>query len=142
MGDRLDISRLNYKPGDPLLARDLQLIVDLLRSSLGIVTGGGGVRVVRDARGNTQISAAGLMRFVGKASGAIPAASGAAWGAGVVTRYQVDASHDESSLSVDYDVLNPSATTMSSGNGIDDGQRCLVEELSDGTLIVSPLECS
>jgi hypothetical protein len=137
-----DLDRLDFQRGDALKASQLQAIVDAVRKCLGKIVGGTGVDVRRDARGNTVITGRQRPVWIGKANGNIPAASGSAWGAGSVTRWSVDGSGNEYTTSVNYDVLNPSSTTMTSGNGIDSGQRCRVWQDEDGNLIVEPLECS
>ena len=136
-----DVDKLNFKPGDQLAAADLQAMLEALRRPGAIVRGGAGVDVRQGARGQVQITGTSPLRFVGVANGNITARSGSTWGTGSVTRYGFDGTHDYTT-SVNYDVVNPSSTKMGSGNGIDSGQYCWVEEDSDGHLVVMPLECS
>jgi hypothetical protein len=80
------------------------------------------------------------------ANGSIPARSGSAAGIGSVYTVSGAPAYDSSNNltgvtlstgSVGISVYNPSSTTMSSGNGIDSGQYCWVQ---NGMVI--PLECA
>ena len=136
-----DFDKLNFKPGDPVRARDFQAIVDEIRHPGAVVGGGGGVDVRQGPRGQLQISAPEILCFVGVANGDISPRSGTTWGTGTVTVLGFDGT-DDYSLSVDYDVVNPSSTVMTSGHGIDSGMYCWVQEDIQGNLIVTPLECA
>ena len=133
--------RPNFKRGDPLNHETINELIR--RTEPPVVRGSGAVSVRTGHRGQVQVAVPSILRFVGVANGDIPARSGSSWGTGTVTRYEYDAvSGDDDSTGQDFDVVNPSSTMMSSGNGIDDGQYCWVEEDSDGNLVVTPLECS
>lgn len=131
----------DFKRGDPLSHATLNEIVRRLEPVAP--RGGAGLDVRMGRDGQVQVAALQPLRFVGVANGAISPRSGSTWGTGKVTRYQLDhVAGTDSSTGQDYDVVNPSSTKMSSGNGIDSGQYCWVEEDSDGNLVVTPLECS
>ena len=88
--------------------------------------------------------------FLAVANGNIPKRSGSAAGVGSVfsvtsTPTYSGGSLTSVSLSTDstaYDVVNGSSTAMTSGNGIDSGMYCWVEQGTDGLLYVTPLECA
>jgi hypothetical protein len=82
------------------------------------------------------------MMYVGVANGDIPARSGTTVGEGIVTIKQFDGTTIEDAQTNDIDVKNPSDTTMTSGNGIDDGQYVKVWRDYFGDWIVEPMECS
>ena len=94
-----------------------------------------------------------VLSFLAVANGNIPPASGtdagigkvwgvitqAAWGGGPPTTLTAMAM---TTTSQSFWVYNPSTTTMSSGNGIDSGQKCWVQQDMYGNLCVFPLECA
>lgn len=136
-----EFDRLDFKPGQPLLARDLQAIVDYVRNQLGDVEGGHGVVASRGARGRVHVTGTRPESFYGVAAANIAPASGDTPAAGTVTRYRWGGTSYETT-GVTYDVLNPSTTAMTSGNGIDSGMRVWVIEDDSGNLVVFPLECA
>jgi hypothetical protein len=129
----------SFRPGDILRA---ETIGDLYRRTEppAVRVSGGGLSA-RASGAVLDVVAAAPLRFVGVAAAAIPARSGSTWGTGTVTRYAFDGTNDYST-GQDFPVVNPSSSKMTSGNGIDAGQYCWVEEDSDGDLVVAPLECS
>lgn len=131
----------NFRPGDPISHETFNEIARALRPTQ--IRGSGGVTVRAGHNGQVQIAGETCLRFVGVANGAIPAATATIgqWGTGSVTRVAFDGTNGYST-GQDFDVVNPSPATMTSGNGIDSGQSCWVEEDSDGNLVVTPLECS
>ncbi len=131
----------DFKRGDPLSHETVNQIIRRLEPVAP--RGGAGLDVRMGRHGQVQLGLREPVRFVGVASGAITARSGSTWGTGTVTRYQFDpVSGTDSTTGVNYSVVNPSATTMSSGNGINSGQYCWVQEDDDGNLVVTPLECA
>ncbi len=88
--------------------------------------------------------------FLAVANGDIPARSGSTLGVGSVFSVSVDPTYSGDTLTdaaastdaTDYDVVNASSTTMTSGHGIDDGMYCWVEQGADGLFYVAPLECA
>lgn len=135
------IDNLDFQRGDPLKAEQLQAIRDELLRPTAVIRGGAGLSVRQGARGQTQVTGDRRGAWMGKANGNIPAASGDTPGSGSVTRWQFNGTA-MASFSANYSVLNWSTTTMTSGNGINSGQRCWVEEDEDGQLWVTPLECA
>lgn len=131
----------NVRPGDPVTAALWNAVQDALRRLEGI-RGGPGIDV-RRSKGGLQIAAVQpANRCLAVAIGAIPPRSGTTPGAGQVDRQWVAsdgvlASTGEPPL----DVVNPSASTMTAGAGIDDGLYCWVEQDAYGAWIVAPLEC-
>lgn len=131
----------NFKPGDPLSHGVVNEIIRRLAPVAPRCAAGLDVRMGR--HGQVQVATYEPARFVGVANGAITPRSGSTWGKGTVTRYQFNAqTGTDSSTGANYAVVNPSATTMSSGNGINSGQYCWVQEDDDGNLVVTPLECA
>lgn len=130
----------DVKRGDVLTAA---MITDLYRRTEPPAVRTSGGITARGDRHALNLAADGPLRFVGVASGAIPAATGAigAWGTGNVQRLAFDGTNGYGTGQT-FPVLNPSPAKMASGNGIDSGQAVWVEEDSDGNLIVTPLECS
>lgn len=129
-----------FRPGDILRA---ETIDDLYRRTEPPAVRGSGGLTVRSDRRCLDLALTQPLRFVGVAAGVITARSGSTWGTGTVTRYQFDAvAGTDSSTSQNFAVVNPSSTTMSSGNGINSGQYCWVQEDDDGNLVVTPLECA
>ena len=134
---------LDFRKGDPLLARQLQAILDEMRRPSQILRAGAGLSARQGAHGQTQITGEKRLGFFGVASGNISPRSGSTMGTGTVTRHQVNiTSGDDVATTINYPVWNPSSNTMASGNGINSGQYCWVQEDDDGNLIVTPLECS
>lgn len=82
-------------------------------------------------------------RYICKAIGAIPAMSGTAMGAGTVRFQRNDGSGNLVDAQInDQAAWNPSKTTMTSGNGIDDGMFCAAWKDIYGDWYVAPLECA
>jgi hypothetical protein len=127
----------SFRPGDVLTAATLN---DLYGRTVPPVVRATGA-TARSGRDAIDLAIAAPLRFVGVAKAAIPARSGSTWGTGTVTRYAFGGT-DDYATGQDFAVVNPSSSKMSSGNGIDPGQYCWVEEDSDGDLVVAPLECS
>ena len=133
--------RDDYQAGDPLSHEWVNAVSRRLRVRPPRTGAGLASRVGPD--GQVQLAAVAKAAFVGVANGNITARSGSTAGTGSVTRYELDPiAGTYASTSINYDVFNPSASTMSSGNGINSGQYCWVEEDDDGNLLVTPLECS
>jgi hypothetical protein len=82
-----------------------------------------------------------VARLWGVANGTISPRSGATPGTGSMTVYQYNGTA-LASTGLNIDVINVSATTMSSGHGIDSGQYCAADLDPDGWWLVTPLECS
>jgi hypothetical protein len=91
--------------------------------------------------------------FLAVANGAIPAATSATnFGVGSVYIVQLQATFSAGGAmatctgttyaGVSLAVYNPSRTKMSSGNGIDSGQTCWIQQDASGFYLVTPLECS
>lgn len=80
-------------------------------------------------------------RYLAVADANIAARSGTAPGTGTATIQNYDGTN-LGSTGISVDVLNPSSTTMTSGNGIDSGMYCWIEQDPDGWWWIWPLECS
>lgn len=80
--------------------------------------------------------------YFGVANGDITARSGSTAGSGTVTIKQLNGNSIQTAQITDLKVKNPSDTTMTSGNGIDDGQYVKVWKDGFGDWIVEPMECS
>lgn len=97
-----------------------------------------------------RVPTAGVVAYLAIANGNIPARSGSAAGIGTVHIVSTSPTYSGGALtavalstsSIDYKVYNPSSTTMASGNGIDSGQYCWIQQDQNGLWCVTPLECS
>lgn len=130
-----------WKPGDSLKAEQLNAMASAIKVLQG-VRGGPGVNVRRGAGGTLQITGQQpVTSYLCVASGAITARSGTTPGTGTVTLCWLTGGVI-TSLSQMLTAYNASASTMTSGNGIDSGQYCWVQQDCFGTWWVTPLECS
>lgn len=129
------------RPGDPITAVQWNALVDFVVRN-GINAGQSTGLDIQQTPQGTAIRVKGRGdRYLAQASANIPAASGAAPGAGTVYLVLYDGTNMNAS-SYTIDVLNPSATTMTSGQGIDSGQKCWIEQDTSGYWWVCPLECA
>jgi hypothetical protein len=137
-----DVDKLNFHPGDPLRARDLQSIVKAIRTVELPIRGGPGIVVRQGMQGQIEISAVDILdRAIGVANGNITARSGTTVGSGTVRVWRLNGStlFDNG---VDYTVNNASAEMTTLGNGIDTGVYVWIMKDRDGIWWVSPLECT
>src|SRR5271166_5662129 len=138
------------KPGDPLSAQWGNDLIDWIKRSQINLGTGSGLELIETPLGTALKATGQSSRFLAVANGAIPARGGAAAGIGSVYLVMVDSTFTSGVLTavhlttdtVAYDVYNPSSNTMTSGNGVDSGQYCWIEEFPSGLWCVSPLECS
>ena len=131
-----------WKKGDVIKASDLNRLVEAIERGTITVSQDSGLEM-QQARGGTSLRVVfPVNRYVGVANGNITKRSGATPGSGSVTLYRYTVANGLTSLSLDIAVLNASSNAMTSGNGIDSGQYCWVEQDGDGWWWVSPLECS
>lgn len=130
------------KEGDPISARAWNAMVDWLRRNT-VRTGQSTFIEVNETPDGLILKARDRPnRFLAVANGNITARSGSTAGSGSVYLVNVNASSALSTSSISYTVYNPSSNTMTSGNGIDSGMYCWIEEYPSGQWCVAPLECS
>jgi hypothetical protein len=137
-----DVDKLNFHPGDPLRARDLQAIVKAIRTVELPIRGGPGIVIRQGMQGQIEISAVDTVeRTIGVANGNITARSGTTVGTGIVRVWRLSGTtlFDNG---VDQSVNNASAEVTAGGNGIDSGVYVWIMKDRDGIWWVSPLECT
>lgn len=139
------------KPGDPITAQQWNELIDLILRS-GVRAGqGSGLHALQTPQGVALAVMDRGNKFLCVANGDIPARTSGDAGVGSVYLVSVEATYDSSgnltaatlaTWGDAIDVYNPSSMTMTSGNGIDDGMYCWIEEYPSGMFAVAPLECS
>ena len=106
---------------------------------------------IKSGPGGPLIGITNYKSFLAVANGNIPKRSGTAAGVGSVYIVQIQATFSAGGVmasctlttsSIALAVLNPSSTAMTSGNGIDSGMYCWVQQDASGFYTVTPLECS
>ena len=139
-----------WKKGDPITAQRLNEMLDLIMRLDITVPNGNFFQLQQSATGTVLSADLTGYAFLAIANGSIPARSGTACGVGSVYKVLLTPSFTSGNLtgvtlttsSIAIDVVNPSATTMSSTNGIDSGQYCWVQMDDSGLYMVTPLECA
>lgn len=130
-----------WKAGDVIKAADLNRLVEAIERGTLTVSQDSGLEM-QQGRGGTSLRVVfPVNRFVGVASGNISTRSSGTPGSGSVTLYRYDTTNGLTSLAINVSVLNASSTSMSSGNGIDSGKYCWIEQDGDGWWWVSPFDC-
>lgn len=136
---------VDLNPGETLEPYHINMIYAELRRWRKI-RGGTGVRLsgTTDQDSVPEISVLfPKVGFVGVANGDITARVGSTPGTGTVTVKQLDTDDELIDAQVtDIEVYNASVNTMTSGQGIDDGQYVWVQRDGFGRWWVAPLECS
>lgn len=129
------------KPGDPITAAMWNELIDALNQADINVGQSRGLEIQQGPQGTALRVSDRQDEFLCVADGNISARSGSTPGTGNVKLVTLDGTTLATS-NVSYPVYNPSATTMSSGHGIDSGQYCTIKEYPSGRYMVAPLECS
>ena len=138
------------KPGDVLTARMWNDLIDLITRCDLNAGQGSGIELLETTSGKIIKAKDRPNRYLAIANGNIPARSGSAAGIGSVTLVFATPTYTSGALtavsletsSINFDVYNSSSNTMTSGNGIDSGMYCWIEEYPSGLFSVAPLECS
>lgn len=105
---------------------------------------------IKATPGGPLIGTVAYKEYLAVANGNIPARSGTSAGVGSVYLVTAQCSFSAGVMTacvlttstIVVPVYNPSASTMTSGYGIDAGQYCVIKQDMAGFYCVSPLECS
>jgi hypothetical protein len=137
-----------FRKGDVLKADDLTSLKEAIERQRIDPGQSSGISVQETPSGTALRAVKVNGAYLCQANGAITKRSGATLGKGSVTLQGYNpglgafGSGALYSLNVNYDVLNASSTAMTSGNGIDTGMYCWIQQDQDGNWWVSPLECA
>lgn len=138
------------KPGEPITARAWNDLVDLVIRGDINVGQSSGLDFIENADGTALRVRKPADTYLAVANGNIPARSDSAAGVGQAYLVYVTPTYSGGTLTavalttstVSFKVYNPSSAKMTSGNGIDSGQYCMIREYPTGLWLVWPLECS
>jgi hypothetical protein len=131
-----DLGKLDFKPGDPLRAEDLQALADAIRSPAAKFVGGNNVHASQASDGSLSISVPARAKYNATTTGTITARSGTTYGSGPVTvNVNIDGTETPTALSLT--VYSVSSTS----GGIPSGTRVQIEEFTDGYYYITAVDC-